>query len=71
MPCHICNFWTKESGCAHYLPDSETVLINAGYRIYRPGIDTKQKKFIVAKPGERHTFESLAKASRVLIHDKK
>lgn len=50
------------------MPDSETVLKNAGYRIYKPGIDTKQKKFIVANDEKSHKFESLAKAAAVLIH---
>lgn len=70
MKCHICNDWTPESGCKHYLPDSETVLKNAGYKIYKPGIDTKQKKFIVCKGAEQHKFENLAKAADVLMHKK-
>ncbi len=69
-PCHICIYWTPENGCKHYLPDSETILLKAGYKIYRPGIDTKQKKFVIVKGTEQHKFESLAKAARVLIHDK-
>ena len=70
MPCHICNLWTPETGCKHYLPDSETILIKAGYRIYKPGIDTRQKKFILSKQGDgkSHKFESLAKAAAILLH---
>lgn len=67
MSCHICIYWTPEGGCTHYLPDSETVLLKAGYRIYKPGVDTKQKKFIICKDKEQHKFESLAKAAAVLI----
>lgn len=68
MKCHICNNWTPEKGCNHYLPDSETVLRAAGYRIYKPGIDTRQKKFVLSKDGKQHKFESLAKAAHELIH---
>lgn len=50
------------------MPDSETVLKAAGYRIYKPGIHTKQKKFIVADDKKSHKFESLAKAAAVLVH---
>ena len=66
----MCNEWKPETGCRHYLPDSETILLKAGYRIYKPGIDTRQKKFIVTKTGEgkSHRFESLAKAADILIH---
>jgi hypothetical protein len=66
-PCRICDKWSPENGCTHYLPDSETILLKAGYRIYKPGIDTRQKKFIVVKD-KQHRFESLAKAAAVLIH---
>ena len=71
-PCKFCNEWTPEFGCKHYMPDSETILLKAGYRIYKPGIDTRQKKFILAKTGEGkpHKFESLAKAAQILIHHK-
>ena len=69
-PCHLCNEWTPESGCKHYLPDSETILLKAGYKIYKPGINTRQKKFILSKNGEgkSHRFESLAKAADMLVH---
>lgn len=70
-PCNICIYWTPESGCNHYLPDSETILLMAGYRIYKPGINTRQKKFVVANNEKSHRFESLAKAADMLIHSKK
>lgn len=66
MGCHICIYWTPETGCKHYLPDSKTVLEMAGYTIKATG-----KKFIVKKESESHRFDSLAKAARILIHDKK
>ena len=68
-PCKICNEWTPEKGCKHFLPDSETILIQAGYKIYKPGINTRQKKYIVVKGIEQHRFETLAKAAHVLIHN--
>lgn len=71
MKCHICIYWTPEAGCDHFLPDSETILLKAGYNVYKPGIDTRQKKFIVCKGKEKHSFESLAKAADVLIHNLK
>jgi hypothetical protein len=70
-PCKMCNEWTPENGCHHFMPDSETVLLKSGYRIYKPGIDTRQKKFIVADDKVSHKFESLAKAASILIHNKK
>lgn len=66
-PCKICSEWTPEKGCPHYLPDSETILLLAGYKIYKPGINTRQRKFIVCKGTEQHRFETLAKAADILI----
>lgn len=33
MPCHICNYWTPESGCVHYGPDMRAT--------NKPGLDYK------------------------------
>lgn len=64
--CHICNQWTPEGGCTHYLPDSETVLKLGGYTV-----NYSNSKVICKKDGIVHRFESVAKAARILIHEKK
>lgn len=68
MSCHICSYWTPEFGCRHYFPDSETILLKAGFKISKPGTDTTHKKFILTKDKVKHRFESLARAADVLIH---
>lgn len=64
-PCHICNWWTPENGCDHYLPDSRTVLEAAGYTVVE-----NQGRFTVRKGKEIHRYKSIALAADVLIHSK-
>lgn len=71
MACHICIYWKPETGCKHYLPDAETILKANGWSVYKPGIHTRQKKYIVCKGPEQHKFDSLSKAAFILIHSKK
>ena len=71
MKCHICIYWTPEKGCNHYLPDSRTVIEMAGYTIQNLPDKGEGVKFKITKGKEKHIFESLPKAARVLIHDKK
>lgn len=66
MKCHICNNWTPEGGCKHYLPDSLTVVELAGYEI-----NTTKGKVVCKKDGKKYQFESFAKAADALIHNKK
>lgn len=64
MGCHICNLWVPESGCKHFLPDSETVLKLNGWSVSK----NKRGKFVVKKACIIRTFESLAKAVSILIN---
>ncbi len=64
--CHICIYWTPETGCKHYLPDSETGLKLAGYEV-----SVKKNKVVCKRNGNTHRFESMAKAASTLIHQAK
>lgn len=57
----------NESNMSEETKTAEEALKEAGYRIYKPGIDTRQKKFVVCKTGEQHKFESLEKAVKKLL----
>lgn len=71
MSCHICTYWTPLNGCNHFLPDSKTVLEANAYTVISAPNKALQNRVKITAPGICHYLESVEKAARILIHDKR